>query len=351
MTPIRSVLRSWTLIGALTLALASGVAAQQAAIRSSSVIDAAQLLKDLQTLSADEMEGRQVGTPGGDRARAYVIARFKASGIAPIGASYESPFTFTAGGGRRGAAPPAAGATPPVGGAAPPAGTAQTATDRTGVNVVGEIAGTAATRRYIVITAHYDHIGVRNGEVFNGADDNASGTAALFALAKHFSANRPANSLLFVAFDAEESGLRGARAFVAKPPVDPASMILNLNLDMIGRDPDDKLFVVGTHAQPYLKPMIERVAAGASIKLLMGHDDPAQKDVENWMGSSDHAAFFQAKIPALYFGVEDFGNHHKATDDYATMTHDFYVRVVETMVRVVKEFDASLDAVAKGSGR
>jgi citrate lyase beta subunit len=59
----------------------------------------------------------------------------------------------------------------------------------------------------------------------------------------------------------------------------------------------------------------------------------------------------QAKIPALYFGVEDFANHHKASDDYATMTHDFYVRVVETMVSAVREFDASLDAVAKGGGR
>ena len=81
-------------------------------------------------------------------------------------------------------------------------------------NVVGRIDGTAAPGRYIVVSAHYDHIGVRNGQVFNGADDNASGTAALFALARHFSANRPRHSLIFAAFDAEESGLRGARHFV-----------------------------------------------------------------------------------------------------------------------------------------
>ena len=278
------------------------------------------------------MEGRQVGTPGGARARAYVIERFKASGLSPIGATYEMPFTFTAGGGRGGAA-----ATPP--------------TERTGVNVVGEIAGTASPKRYIVITAHYDHVGVRNGEVFNGADDNASGTAALFALAKYFRATRPSNSLLFVAFDAEETGLRGARAFVANPLVDPASIVLNINMDMIGRDPNDLLYVVGTHTQPFLKPMIEQAAKGASVKLVMGHDDPAQKDVENWTNSSDHAAFMQAKIPALYFGVEDFANHHKATDDYETMTHDFYVRVVETMVRVVREFDARLDDVSRAAGR
>ena len=296
----------------------------------SRVIDAPQLLADLKTLSADDMQGRQVGTAGSERARAYVIERFKASGLTPIGSGFESSFTFSAGG--RAGAP----------GAAPQA-------ERTGVNVVGELAGTASPRRYIVITAHYDHIGVRNGEVFNGADDNASGTAALFALAKYFSANRPAASLLFVAFDAEESGLRGSRAFVANPPVPAASMIVNLNLDMIGRDPDDKLFVVGTRLQPYLKPIIDKAAAGAPVKLLTGHEDPAEK--EDWTRDSDHYAFMEAKIPALYFGVEDFSNHHKASDDYETMTHDFYVRVVETMVRVVREFDAGLDLVSRGAGR
>jgi hypothetical protein len=275
-----------------------------------------QLLADLKTLSADDMEGRLVGTPGGAKARAFVIGRFKEAGLKPFGASFESPFTFTGG---RGAA----------------------ATERQGINVLGYITGAKEPNRYIVISAHYDHIGVRNGVVFNGADDNASGTAALFALAEYFVKNPPAHSLIFAAFDAEEGGLRGARAFVAKPPADQSALLINLNMDMIGRDPNNLLYVVGTHSQPALKPVIERVAATASVKLTMGHDDPNQKDVENWNGSSDHAAFCQAKIPCLYFGVEDFENHHKATDKYETMTHDFYVLVVETMVQVTKAFDAA----------
>ena len=297
-------------------------AGQAIATLKSALFDAQQLLKDLEVLSADDMQGRRVGTPGGEKARAYVIERFKASGIAPIGASYESPFVI-AGGGRTGG------------------------TETTGVNVVGRIEG-RDTSRYIVITAHYDHIGVRNGEVFNGADDNASGTAALFALAKYFSSRTPANSLLFVAFDAEEGGLRGARAFVAKPPVPVESLIINLNMDMIGRDPKDLLYVAGTTPQPFLKPFIERIAARAPVKLTMGYDSTAFK--ENWMGMSDHAAFCQAKIPCLYFGVEDFENHHKASDDYATMTHGFYVRAVETMIHAVEEFDRNLDAVVKARG-
>ena len=147
--------------------------------------------------------------------------------------------------------------------------------------------------------------------------------------------------MIFVAFDAEESGLRGARAFVAKPPVDVSALLINLNMDMIGRDPNNLLYVVGTYTQPALKPVIERVAASAPVKLTIGHDDPTKKDVEDWTTDSDHAAFCQAKIPCLYFGVEDFENHHKATDKYETMSHDFYVRAVETMVQVTKAFDAA----------
>jgi Zn-dependent M28 family amino/carboxypeptidase len=289
----------------------------------STLIDAPQLLRDLRVLSADDMEGRQVGTPGGARARAYVLERFKASGLEPFGGSYFQPFTFASG----------RGASQAV---------------RRGVNVVGRIDGARTPRRYIVVTAHYDHVGVRNGQVFNGADDNASGTAALFAVATYFSEHRPANSIVFAALDGEESGLRGARAFVAAPPVPAASIVINLNMDMIGRDPDNLLYVAGTTQQPFLKPIIERIAAKAPVKLVMGHDDPAKKDIEDWTGASDHKAFCDAKIPCLYFGVEDFPQHHKATDDYDTMTHAFYVRAVETMVRAVEEFDARVNDVLKG---
>ena len=312
------------LAAVLALALA-WLAVGHAQSPRSDLFDAKQLLRDLQVLSADDMQGRRAGTPGGLKARAYVVERFKASGLAPIGASYEHAFPL-----RRREAD-----TEP----------------RTGANVIGRIEGTRQPRRYIVVTAHYDHIGVAaNGQVYNGADDNASGTAALIALASHFKARPATNSLIFAALDGEESGLEGARAFVQSPPVEAGALVLNVNLDMIGRDPNDTLYVVGTRQQPFLKPYIERVAAKASIKLLMGHDDPAQKGVEDWTRDSDHYAFCQAKIPCLYFGVEDFSNHHKTTDDYETMSHAFYVRVVETMAQAIREFDAGLDAIAAARG-
>ena len=290
--------------------------AKAPASQASALFDARQLLEDLRTLSADDMQGRQIGTPGGEKARAYVAERFRQSKIVPFGDTYLQPFTAAARGG-----------------------------DRRGVNVVGRIDGSAEPRRYIVVTAHYDHIGVRNGQVFNGADDNASGTAALFAIGAHLAANRPTNSVILAAVDGEESGLLGARAFLATPPVDVNTIAVNVNLDMIGRDPSGKLFASGTRWYPFLRPLLEKASAASSLKLIFGHDDPNQR--EDWTRDSDHYVFHQAKIPYIYIGVEDFDQHHRATDDYETITHAFYVRAVETAIHVVKSFDTSLDVIMK----
>jgi len=302
----------------LCLLIAGLIVGEPAQAPRSTVIDSARLLEDLKTLSSDAMEGRRTGTAGSEKARAFIVERFKASGVVPFGASYEHTFAFR---------------------------TRGVSGEQRGVNVVGYIDGTLQPRRYIVISAHYDHLGTRNGVVFNGADDNASGTAALFAIAKYFSSHTLRNSFIFAAFDAEELGLLGSQAFVKQPPVDVQLLSLNLNLDMIGREQDRKLFVVGTARQPFLRPTIEAIARNASVRLLMGHENPAGP--EDWTADSDHYSFMQAKIPALYFGVEDFKEHHQATDDYESMTVDFYAKAVETLVQVVGQFDANLESIEK----
>jgi hypothetical protein len=324
------VMRQRSIVAAVLAAGAVAVCVAQvpAAPRASTYFDSARLLLDLKTLSADDMQGRQVDTPGGAKARAFVEARFKEIGITPLGGqSFEEPFTFTQNG--RGGATPA---------------------ERHGINVVGTIAGTQSPETFIVVSAHYDHLGMRNGEVMNGADDNASGTAALFSVAKYFSTHAPKHSILFTAFDGEESGEQGSKAFVASPPVPAAKIAIDLNMDMIGRDPDPKLFVVGTFTQPFLKPFVDQIAAKAPITVLIGHDDPAQKNVENWTNQSDHASFMRAKIPALYFGVEDFDHYHKPIDDYESMSFDFYIGAVETMIQAAQLFDARLDELPARTG-
>jgi len=280
-------------------------------------VDRTALFADAEALSSDQMEGRRTGTSGAERARALLTRRFAEIGIAPVADDrYERPFTYGTGG-----------------------------RERIGVNIVGVIAGTDTPETFIVVTAHYDHLGVEDGVVMNGADDNASGTAGLLALAAHFVAHPPRHSLLLAALDAEEVGLRGAYGLLADPPVATTRMAINVNLDMIGRDPDDRLFAVGTRQQPFLVPFVDAVAADAPVTLLRGHDDPEGPRRENWVRDSDHYAFCQADIPCLYLGVEDYDQHHEPTDDYATLTLDFYARAVETAIQLVGAFDRNLGPI------
>ncbi|RYE50576.1 MAG: M28 family peptidase, partial [Sphingobacteriales bacterium] len=162
----------------------------------------AQLLKDVETLSLDSYEGRKTGTKGAEMARTYLTGRLVEIGLKPYPgmSSYEQAFEIK---GRNGAAA------------------------IEGKNLIAYIPG--KSDNIIVISAHYDHVGVIRNEVYNGADDNASGVAGLLQFAKYFSKNKPNNTLIFAIFDAEEMGLQGAKAFVAKPPVALEKIKLNIN--------------------------------------------------------------------------------------------------------------------------
>jgi Zn-dependent M28 family amino/carboxypeptidase len=265
----------------------------------SKLFDAAQLLHDVQTLSADAMEGRSADRPSIQKARDYVEKRLKEVGLQPSRQEFDIRSTL------------------PL----------------KGVNFIGEIKGRKNPEKYIVITAHYDHEGVKKGEIYNGADDNASGTAALFAIASYFKKNPPDHSLIFVAFDAEEKGLLGSQHFVSNLPVKKESVLLNINMDMISRNDKGELYAVGTKAYPHLKPAIETVQKTAEVKLMIGH--------EEWTNQSDQAAFHAAKIPFIYFGVEDHKDYHKPSDDFVNIQPEFYVRAVETIIGAIKAFDAT----------
>lgn len=287
--------------------------------RVASKIDAARLIEDLRLLSADDMEGRATGTAGGERARAYVEKRFREAGLDAFEGSYVREFSFTP-----------RGRTEPLSGA----------------NVVGFVRGTASPDRAIVVSAHYDHLGVRRGVVFNGADDNASGTAAIIAIAAHFKARPPKNTLVFVAFDAEEyGGDDGASQFLNEPPLPRERIALNVNVDMIGRDARNVLWAVGTKQHPFLKPILEPLGAANGIELRFGHDDPEDKKLDDWTNDSDHAAFHRRGIPFVYFGVEDEEHHHKPTDDFETITREFFVNATVTVLDAVRALDGRLEAI------
>jgi hypothetical protein len=308
------------------------VLAQNTAVLSSQNFDVNKMLHDVEILSADDMLGRKVGSPGGMKAREYVLNRFKESGLISFDNSYLQPFEAT-----------------------------NEKNERfQGANVIGYIKGLRNPSKYIVVTAHYDHLGIKNGEVYNGADDNASGTAALFALAEYFVKNKPANSIIFVAFDAEErigksaeTALQGSKHFVSTPPVNRDSMIVNVNLDMVSHS-FDELYAAGPFHYPFLKPYLEEIAKTAKIKLLFGHDSPKWNppggEDQDWTDESDHFHFHLSKIPFVYFGVEDHRDYHKPTDDFEHIDREykkFYVPAVELILLTVKTFDEKLTNIEK----
>jgi Zn-dependent M28 family amino/carboxypeptidase len=299
------------LITAGIFAIVSAVFAQSAAkAPESKLFEAGKLIEDVRTLSADDMEGRSLERPSISKARDHITKRFVDVGLKPIGQAF--PVRV------RGQETPAKG-----------------------INFIATIEGKKKADKFIVITAHYDHLGVRNGQIFNGADDNASGTAALFAIASYFKKNQPEHSLIFVALDGEEKGLLGAYHFVANPPVAKASMVLNVNMDMISRNDKGELYASGTRKYSQLKPALEKVQKTAGVKLLLGHDDPSTGR-DDWTNQSDHYAFHAAKIPFIYFGVEDHKDYHKSTDDFAAIQPEFYVKAVETILGALKELDSGL---------
>lgn len=314
---MRRLVLSFALVA---LALPSGAACQQPGSDAAAEwprIDAEIMLDDLLFLSSDALAGRRTGSEGNARAREHIVATFQQIGLVPVGEGFTHEFTFT---GRRDGA------------------------EYRGTNVVGMIRGTEHPERYIVLTAHYDHVGIGRPDeagdsIYNGADDNASGTAALMALARYFQEHRPAHSIVFAAFDAEEMGLQGARAFVQTPPIPLDAIVINVNMDMVGRNDAGELYVAGTYHYPFLLPTVERIAARAPVRLLTGHDRPDLPPGQDWTSASDHGAFHAARIPFLYFGVEDHPDYHRPSDEFDGIQPDFYKAAVETVLATVLELD------------
>ncbi len=269
-------------------------------------VDRDRLIRDLSILSHDSMEGRRAGTPGAERARRFLSLALENRGIPPVPGRRLQEFPLTDGG--------------------------------VGFNVLGMIRGLRFPSRYLVVSAHYDHLGMRDGEVYNGADDNASGTAALLAVGDLLVEHPPGHSVVLVAFDAEEAGLRGARAFISDPPVPLDSIVLNINLDMVSHSDRGELYAAGTYHYPSLAPLVSEVAARAEVTLLTGHDSPVGGR-DDWTDLSDHGPFHRAGIPFIYFGVEDHADYHRATDTFESVTLDFFVAAVETILDFVQVAD------------
>lgn len=299
--------------------------------RASSPLKLDAMLDDVRLLASIEFEGRKTGTPGNKLARQLIAGRFKALGLKAFAPGYLQPFSFT----HR---------------------SMRTKTE-TGypdaANVIGYLTGTAAPEKFLVISAHYDHLGIINGVTYPGADDNASGVAALLAFAAYFKTNPPKHSILFAAFDAEEIGVRGAAAFMAAPPVSREQLVMILNMDMISQNQRNEIYVAGIHHRPWLRPYVAEAALRSPAKVFPGHDRATKLagGAEDWTHSSDHGPFHAAGIPFLYFGVEDHPHYHQATDTFANFNQVFFGRTAQLILDMALVLDRNLGRIARSSGR
>jgi len=279
-------------------------------------LDVVRMLGDLRALADDSMEGRATGSPGNDRARGYITEAFGQMGLEKVYDGLAHQFAFSV----------------------------DSSHSIVGTNIVGRVRGSGASQLTIVLSAHFDHLGIRGGRIFNGADDNASGVAAMLAIARYFAAHRPAHQIIFAAFDAEEVGLRGSQAFVSHPPLDLSRVAVDVNLDMVSHS-DSLLFVSGTYHYPQLRSIVEGVMIPDAVALRFGHDQPSGRPGDDWTGASDHGPFHRARIPFLYFGVEDHPDYHQPTDDVDRINEPFFEDAANFILRVIEALDRNLDGI------
>lgn len=279
----------------------------------------AQLLEDVRILASDEMAGRDTGSAGGELARNYIVGRLEALGVAAPAMGRLQPWEMTA---RTRTGPKT----------------------YNGVNVIGMIPGTRVSDRYIVITAHYDHVGTNDGLIFNGADDNASGVATMLAVAAELKRQAPEHSVIIVALDGEERGLLGAKHFVEAPPVPLEAIAMNLNFDMTARaETDGKLWVTGTYQNPQFRPILEGIPADGAVALAFGKDTPADTGEDNWVEASDHGAFYRAQVPFLYLGVNYHPDYHRPSDDFERITPSVFASATALSIASFRALDRALD--------
>jgi len=265
------------------------------------------LMATVSILAHDSMMGRQVGSEVNGVVAQWLTDALGDLGIAPAAEDYQVPFAWDGG---------------------------------SGTNVLGRIRGSEGTS-LIVLTAHFDHVGVREGEIFNGADDNASGTAAVLEIARLLVERPPAADVLVAFLDAEEVGLQGARALVSDPPAPFPESTLNVNLDMVARSAGT-LWAAGAYHTPALGPVLEAVVTNAPLTLRLGHDRPNAPEGDDWTSSSDHGPFHEAGIPFVYFGVEDHPDYHRSTDDVEQIIPAEFEASVATIYAAIRTLDAAL---------
>jgi hypothetical protein len=286
-----------------------------------STADAISLLNDVRYLSDDKLEGRMIGSPGADSAAAYLSRRFKKVGLIPSPGGWFQSFTVSRD------APAAAHAG--IGGV-------------TGRNVIGVLPGRDPKLRdeIILVGAHYDHLGRggfgsldpdSTGKIHNGADDNASGAAALVHIARRLAVQPPARTVVFVAFSGEEEGLLGSAYYVRNPAFPLASIYAMINLDMVGRLRNDHLIIYGSATASEFQGLIDSLNTQSGFVITSRGDG---------YGPSDQSSFYAAGRPVLHIFTDLHEDYHRTTDDWNKINADGLAKVADFTAELVRALAA-----------
>lgn len=276
-------------------------------------ITLAELKENLYVIAGDEMQGRDTGSPGQKKAGEYMIEQYKKIGIGfpkALGSYYQKVPSE---------AMKKYGETLPD-----------------SENILAFIEGSEKPDEIIVISAHYDHVGTKNGEIYNGADDDGSGTVAVMEIAQAFNEAKkkgygPKRSILFLHVTGEEHGLFGSEYYSDHPVFPLVNTVANLNIDMIGRDdPENRgkkyVYVIGSEMLSSDLKKISETANAKTEKLELNYkyDDP--KDPQRLYYRSDHYNFAKHNIPvAFYFdGIHE--DYHKPTDTPDRIDYDILTK-------------------------
>jgi len=269
---------------------------------------------DIAVLASPALDGREAGSPGADSAAAFLAQLYERLGLRPAfrlrcsstptcPESYFQPFDVQRGGAQN-------------------------------VAAVVDGADSVVRAQYVVLGAHYDHLGRsptfaldrdRGFVIRPGADDNASGAAALLELARRFRERPPRRSLLFVNFDAEELGLLGSREFLINPPISPQAMTFMLNLDMVGRLNKNRLFIEGVRDRT-TRALIDSAVIAVGIRPEYIAD----------AGRSDHATFLLDGLDAVGLSTGYHSDYHTAADIAAHLNLVGLERVVDVAEAIVR---------------
>ena len=304
------------MIRSIVLALLLGAAALDLPLHAQQVVEPPKLLDDVRFLSDERLRGRMTGSPGADSAAAHLARRFSQVGLQPAAGGWFQNFA--------------------VGRDAPAVRPAQ-AGALIGRNVVGILPGRDPVLRNqtVILGAHYDHLGLggfgsldqdSTGTVHNGADDNASGAAALIQVAARLATSPPARTVVFIAFSGEELGLVGSAHYVKAPIYPLTGTLAMVNLDMIGRLRNGRLIVYGARSAKEFPGLLD------SLNWYAGFDLKAQGD---GYGPSDHSSFYSAKRPVLHLFTDLHEDYHRTSDDWQKVNYDGLKRVADFTLGLV----------------